>query len=435
MLALTPILTPTGCYRSGFRQAKGLSAVRQFHFFFDTPGSSFSIGKPYAENESELAITTGTEDMREARVVFRDKRRTLFGVQVHTGLTAQVVVDGPDLDTALREATGLVQAQLSLAALQSDATVGQPLLLGGHETTPGAETTEFIQIERPEPELMAVGRRTRELDLARLERLSNALYGITDPELAARIGRAIRWYRKGLSEEDQFDQFTNYWLGLEALNVPLRTLLKVGPEYEKCKVCGDERLKSQGDGVRALFLEHAPRQMVDWKECRGFRVQLLHGIGSLAELDAKVPAQSNLCRVLLRIGIYLLLGYTAVEAVSEDLPVYNVHTPYTEYRGFYHISPSDLTETPWLTISTEVASIEGTDETRRAHFVSTLHKNVDVTVSIRGQLVREAGIETKVTSAGPLISDDTPVDVDNPNGDVTAQTTQALGEDRGLAQD
>lgn len=366
--------------------------MRTFRFYFKVPESSISVYKPYSPRVGTLQVVIPRLQGGVVELQIHDVRRTVREAAVHSGLFVQADLPGNNLDKALEEANGRLQAHLSLSALQSDASVGQPLLVLGYETTPGAQTTEFIQIDRREGELAELSKRTRALDHDELRRLAEAFYASDDPHIA----RAIRWYRKGLSEDDPLDQFTNYWHGLEALNKPLQALLDGMIEVGTCRHCGAQFEVKSISGIRALFDKHAPEGVKDFRHCRDVRNELQHGGGSLAALSLHLPECTELCRSMLRLGIHLVLGYPLEEARSGTQPVYNVHPAYTEYRGIYQIAPDKLSEAPMLSVSSEIYDVGGTEDERKLSIRDNIDSNMDVDIHITATDVRESGADVGV---------------------------------------
>ncbi len=311
--------------------------MRRFCFLFDVPDCSFSIHKPYSKERGEFEVLIPSSDGFNSEIVIRDqKEESTDGTVFHRGLKAKIDISGDNVGSASEQAKDQLQAILSMATFQSNATVKDIYLKLGYEITPDSETTEFLQVEYWNGDLL---KKKRSLDMQRLPILVEKIFQNQEE----RVSRAGRWYRKGLMEEDPFDRFSSFWIGLESINKPLMILLGEEPEIRNCSSCNAPYEAPTVKGVRAIFKTYSNNGLEDFRFCRGLRVRLQHGAENLSLALQQVEKGSELCRKMLRIGIYLLLGLTKVEDFSEDqVPIYNVYYPRVEYRGHFNISPSEL---------------------------------------------------------------------------------------------
>jgi hypothetical protein len=366
--------------------------MRTFRFTFHIEKSSFSVAKPYIPENGIIKYVFPIGDSGSIIVTLSDNKDIVEEVPIHRGLSAEVESFGDDLDSALKEAESRLQAILSLAVFQSNTTVGEVYLVFGCETTPQAETTEFIQMEYYAGDLI---QRKRALDPNKLVKINEAFFANTNTNVAI----AIRWYRKGLTEDDQFDQFLSYWAGLEYLNNSLVSLLGGKPEVRKCKKCGEQYNVPSSKGIGALFAKYSVNGEEDFKHCRDMSVALRHGSIRLNEALLSVYPLAELCRAMLSTGICLLLNLSPEDYLNNEQPVYNTHLPRIEHRGTYDISPDKVPNAPPLQISGEISSVTYTDEKRKISCRSNVQRTIPVPFSYTSRYIAEAGIEIQATNA------------------------------------
>lgn len=149
----------------------------------------------------------------------------------------------------------------------------------------------------------------RFLDLGKFEFFHDALNDSNNEILISseeRFARAVRWYRKGIMEDELFDTFQNYWTALETLKIILNEKYNVSNKYKaeyRCEFCGKGRQVPTEAGIQRLIANAGyPPDL--WRELRSVRVQITHGVGSLS--DITIRAQAILPK-LRRLVIYGLL--------------------------------------------------------------------------------------------------------------------------------
>lgn len=175
------------------------------------------------------------------------------------------------------------------------------------------------------------------------------------------------------------------------------TLLGEKTEIGNCSSCNAPYKVQTVNGVKAIFKKYSNNGLDDFKLCRDLRVYLQHGTRSLSLALNQVGERAELCRKMLRVGIYLLLGLTKVEDFSEDQePIYNIYYPRVEYRGHFNISPSELKQPPLLTITSRDIEVGGTDEERTVSLIDAIDSNVPATVTFSTTLITEVGVRVEV---------------------------------------
>jgi hypothetical protein len=187
--------------------------MRQFRFIYDLPASRITIAMPYGTDigklDYELPAAPGM-----VRLLIGDHREHVGDSSVHRRLLARIDVFGDDIDAAEKLASEVLSGVLCMAALQTNAAAGEPILRLGWEITPEAQSVDFLQIDYEPGDLFI---RKRAFSDQRLQEVIRAALA-SDPEHQSRLNRALHWYSKGLAEDDALDQFMCFWVGLEALN-------------------------------------------------------------------------------------------------------------------------------------------------------------------------------------------------------------------------
>lgn len=355
-------------------------------------GGAVSLAPPYTDIVGSIEYTFPAEIAGKTYntiVQIRDRKVLEQGVIIHQGFDAEVEIFGNDLTEARESAYYRLQLVLSMLVLQTNATVGHIELLWGQETTIGASTTEYLQIERMDS---ALYRRHVAFDHDELRPLIEAILNENSP----RLYRAARWYRKGLSEEDALERFSCYWLGLECLNKLLIDLLGEIPDLRNCLVCGAVYEAPTVKGVRSLFVKRSPNGLEDFKACRNLRVDIQHGSGNLVEIIKRCEACAEICRVLLRTGIWLLLGSEFLGLASGPEPTYNVFSPWAEIHVVFHTSHTNLPSPPLLSvknIGTDVSDEEG--RTTKPHFQISSSIPAEVSIKIVAESNRKITISAE----------------------------------------
>jgi hypothetical protein len=107
-----------------------------------------------------------------------------------------------------------------------------------------------------------------------------------------RLFRALSWLRSGINEENAFDEFTFYWIGLEVLRGILRRHLKL-----------QKRNPKEWDGVKHLY--EVELKFGRFDDVMKLRKGLLHGFSELGDQFGK---DINQFTTPLRKTLYASLG-------------------------------------------------------------------------------------------------------------------------------
>jgi hypothetical protein len=211
-----------------------------------------------------------------------------------------------------------------MISVQANAPAYEPFLEYGHETTHGRSELEYVQIHRFQGALF---QRKRVLDMPAVERLIEQSLKTPDD---AHVGRAFRWYRKGLMEEDALDRFAAFWLALENLNPVLARLLGETPEIRSCANCGGPYEVDTLKGVRRLFHQNSRHGLRDFRECREVRVGIMHGVRPISSVSQVVDLQMVIARKMVRRGLGLILGLSDSELGGDPEPYFTLQDSWQE---------------------------------------------------------------------------------------------------------
>lgn len=397
-------------------------SMRRFRVVFEVPNCFYSVAPPYGEDNGHyVAVFTDTPE--PVFVSLTDLRQEIGGAAIHVGIVGDVEASGPDMQSAILLAAQRLEAVLWIGALQSNAAVGVPKLKFAIELTPGAKTTEAVQVEDNYDEVFSKKRR---LDLPMNEQIGRHIH----LRGTSRIFRALHWYRKGLNEEDPIDQFMGFWVGLEALNPPLKDLLGGDPEARRCPKCGELAETPTVNGVRTLFRDHNPDGLKDYKLCRNLRRDIQHSTADLDQVLQQAPAAAEAARRMLRTAIYLLLGLPAADGFAAPSTIYNNQGLRAEYRIRYSTPPDKFTVPPVLDTSESTIEVEQDGERRTVRWTPRVKWDMNVTVEEMGLFARTpGGTWTSVPTAGSgsesqTVDDDKDKDDDDQGEDKTDQQVQ-----------
>jgi hypothetical protein len=334
--------------------------MRTFRFSYLVAGGATSLSPPYEQltGAVEYTFPTVLDGVRHDAIVrIRDRKGSEEGVTVHYGFDADVDIFGSDFAEAREAAHARLQFVLTMLVLEGNANVGKVDLLWGQETTVGSPTTEALQIALLDGPLY---QRHKQFSHDELQPLIEAVIGAD----SARVNRAARWYRKGLSEEDAFERFSSYWVGLECLNKPLIDCLGGTPDIRQCPNCGVDYEAPSSKGIRSLFSKHSPNGLEDFKLCRNLRVDIQHGSRNLADIIVNCGPAAEICRVMLRTGIHVVLGLITSGIAPGPEPTYNLFAPWVEFQAVFNVEPENLPPPPLMDI--EITGVNVTPEGGRS---------------------------------------------------------------------
>jgi hypothetical protein len=169
-----------------------------------------------------------------------------------------------------------------LLALAGNAPIGLPQVFLLYEIRDDeAPRVWEQQVHEDEPR-----RSSRLVDESHLKALYAGLDSV-GAEAAAKISRALRWYRSALATDDLLERFTMVWAGLECLNRLLIDHLGLPINEESpCPHCGQPIQRPSANGVHG-WIESAQGSDVR-RKARKLRTQLQHGTGDIGEAAVAV---------------------------------------------------------------------------------------------------------------------------------------------------
>jgi hypothetical protein len=194
-----------------------------------------------------------------------------------------------EVDCPAKDATGAerlayqaVHQLACLFALAGNAPVGLPLVyliyeVRGDQAERGWEQRFHVE---------NVGLASRLVEPGAVVALVEGINGM-DPEDAAKVATALRWYRSALGTDDLLERFSMVWAGLETLNVLLQIRLSlVRNELSACPHCGEPIPRPSASGVHT-WIETSQGVEVR-RKARKLRTALAHGLGTIGQAVALV---------------------------------------------------------------------------------------------------------------------------------------------------
>jgi hypothetical protein len=206
-------------------------------------------------------------------------------------LIVKVEISDSTIESAISKAFESVDRIVGLLSFQMGVTIDYPIFDKAIDISKGTKDRSFVQ-NVPVPYNLGT---KRPLNLNEFDIFFQSLSQEDIPHLSKhspRIGRAIRWYRKGISETDTLTRFTQFWIGLEVLN-------PIISEKYRDNIVSDPQFYLPEDpskliplnGVKFFFIKRMKQAQDFWKECIGIRKDIVHGIKLLDEI--KENARKN----------------------------------------------------------------------------------------------------------------------------------------------
>lgn len=275
--------------------------MKTYKFLFAINHSSFSVAAPFTDAVGEYEIVI-PEEGRETIISVTDLIDIFESTITHVGIQISVVISTLNIQEGAYKAQIRANYIAVILSFICNATISEPILQMGYETTAASDNTEFMQLLYMSGELLKQKRAMEHFDI-------EGFLKTVMKNNSLEISKAIKWYKKGLSEIDSVDKFMHYWVGLECLNKLLSEELETAPITGKCKNCGYIYKIPTGTGIKAIFDKYSKDGdgKSDYSKCRDLRVQLQHGYGDLQAAFEVADEYAELCRKMLLQGIYFLL--------------------------------------------------------------------------------------------------------------------------------
>ena len=256
--------------------------------------TNISITGPikFQENNIEIAISDDTSFQEENS----SKWLSRFIVKIK--------ISDDTIESAITKALEYVDGAVGLLSFQTGVTIDYPVFDRAIDISEGTKDRLFVQnirlpynlgTKRPLnlDEFQVFFQHLNRTDISHI--LNNPL----------RIERAIRWYRKGISETDSLSRFTQLWIGLEVLN-PI-----ISEKYHDT-IAGDPHFYRpdypnkliQLNGVKFFFLKRMNQTQDFWKNCVDVRKDILHGIKSLDEIKENTRKNNPIVEEALQKAVF-----------------------------------------------------------------------------------------------------------------------------------
>jgi len=207
-------------------------------------------------------------------------------------LIVKIKISDEKIEDAVTKAFEYVDGVVGLLSFQTGVTIDFPIFDRAIDISEETKDRPFIQNIRVPYNLGT----KRSLNLDEFQVFFQHLNRTDIPHILNhphRIERAIRWYRKGIAENDPISRFTQLWTGLEVLN-------PIISEKHRDDIVGDTQFYLpdkptkliQLNGLKFFFVKRMNQTQDFWKECVGVRKDILHGLKSIDEI--KETARKNI---------------------------------------------------------------------------------------------------------------------------------------------
>lgn len=261
--------------------------------------------------ELKFVESSGTKKALISKIEEKDE----FGTIIQTGLKYKIFLNAKNTEDAIYLAKGLSDGITSFITMITGRGMDIPNEEIVYELTPNIQEREYRQIFYDIP-MKSMSR--RELDPNILINFINK-YNELDPSFAERIARAIRWYRLGTLNDDVFDQFNCFWIGLEALNPLLQQKLSIGDDPTRCPKCKNEWVSHLTvSGIRKFIQEELKAERRLYRNIHNIRNDIAHSRKRLHEIKNLVSTYAPKAREALFRSICYIFGFENWKTLTHD---------------------------------------------------------------------------------------------------------------------
>src|SRR5207245_7771798 len=271
---------------------------------------------PAVAIKTELNVALGPE----ISATFKPQtREDSYGNPVPCGLDGTCTLSAETVDDASSKGIGIVETLRSIMSLAEGVGIPRARPLVVYDASPNVVDRDFRQYYHPPHS--AVSRGTLHID--RFQDLVHSLSEVGDVDLAARVNRAMLWYRGALADVDPLERFARYWLVLETMNPRLREVLASERFRHKCPSCGHTWSYDGIDGVKKLFHTRIRDGDRMYRKANDIRNGLQHGFRSLADLRLEAGEVLPSVREAALKSILVVLGSedTALSMLTKEISV------------------------------------------------------------------------------------------------------------------
>ena len=252
------------------------------------------------ENGGTINLDFNLHDIK-ANCFFSDIVEVHDGIKIHRHMQVEVDIIEKDINIAIEKAERFSDFLLANASFSSNALVSTPKVHIAYDITPELSERELVQyfydIELPQ-------KAKRNIEFFNFDLLlkKQMKYKRSD-----RISRAIRWYRKYLSEEDILDRFNYLWVALESLNPLLSRKYNLHAMIQRCPECKYEREVPSAIGIKHIFHSYFKNSENLYNEVNDTRVGLVHSTKNISKLAENAERLITDMERAVRKSILLLL--------------------------------------------------------------------------------------------------------------------------------
>ena len=352
--------------------------MKKFRYVFVVEHSSVSFTHPNMGGIGNYEVNISYKN-NEKKIVISDSKDFKETLITHNGLIVSVELFSENIVRG--QADAQIEANFAITVLSfiNNATISEPILMLGYETTETAQNIEFMQILHMEGDLF------KKKTIVNPDAFGNFLELMYNNN-EKRIGRGIRWYRKGLSEIDPIDKFMYYWLGLESLNKLLAN-----------KLNKDDEEVTTTEGINLLFREYEEELNPGFKECKDLRVGLQHGFMDIEKAIGIAANCAESCRQMLIKGLNILTNFLEITSDEYPVPIYNLQIPKLIFFGTFNTSPLNLDVLPMIFLNDINLSMKFKDNMIAPLVIGKIDSNIDSGFNINNiEFIAEDGVTIDV---------------------------------------
>ncbi len=318
------------------------------------------------KDQQKPSMPTWKFELPGVRLFLRDAIKRVGDVNLHRGLSALVEVRANSEEEAINIARTHGETVLHLVALSTQAAcppvelvsvldVREGELPWFRQQCPWSERTEILASLAPIPQ----------------EVFGHIWEAFKRTPHKERLMRTLTWLRKGISEENGVDEFTAYWVGLEAI----KHILRRRQRFRK-------RRSAEWDGVKEIFEKDLGLTNFDGVE--EVRHGLLHGYRELTpEFVGEIISFVQPVRrgLILAIGQVLGLDGKIARTLSEKALRRSRQDPWTVLYGELENLPENVE-----TFLAEYPGVEAVirNPLYRVNEDGTVSVGMEVTQTLRG---------------------------------------------------
>ena len=267
------------------------------------------------------------------------------GTEFHKETYVEVTIEADNINEAIEKSNAIANFFLTTISWTEKTNINRTYVHLAYDVTLGITDREFVQFFYN----LNLPPAKRKLETDRLEKILHNLQG---NEFEDRLVRAMDWFRKYMTEENELDKFVNLWTALEALNNPI--VKKFDVTYDKAlpeaiipkyifllrkTFLGHRPPPKEIIGIRYLFENHVADGKKLYQNIRKTRVGLLHGFEKISTLVSEARQLNQQLEYAVTKAILLLLDMPPEEHTDwMKKPLTNLPLPYIKVGALLHES-------------------------------------------------------------------------------------------------